>query len=70
MHVAARDRDAERAQRVLHPHRAAVGSEDLRQALVHLGRRVRAAVDEYDALRADAPARRRPGFSCSSTHTS
>src|SRR5438093_10765384 len=60
VHVAAGHGDAERAQRVLHPDRVAVGGEHLRQALVHLRGLVRTTADQHDALLAQAGLHGRP----------
>src|SRR6185312_619469 len=60
VYVAAGHRDSERSERVLDAHRVTVGGEDLRQALVHLRRLVRAAADEHDSLLAQACLYRRP----------
>src|SRR5262245_1320872 len=60
VHVAARHRDTERSQAVLHTDRVAVGGEDVRQALVHLRGLVGAAADQDDALLAESSLHRRP----------
>src|SRR4051812_36074290 len=52
--------DAERAQRVLDANGAGVRGQDLRQALVRLGRLVGAAADEHDALLPQPGLHRRP----------